>query len=54
MKALIRCEGETVFEGFPGIDWKTGKPLTNPEWIGGPYQMIEDYQEEFGISDETP
>ena len=45
MKALIRNEGETVTEdtGIEDIDWSTGAPLTNPEWCGGPYAMIEDY-----------
>ena len=43
MKALIRNEGETVTEadGIPGIDWKTGMPLTNPVWAGGPYQLVD-------------
>lgn len=46
MKALIRNEGETVLEsmGIDGIDWETGAPLTNPEWCGGPYTLIEDYE----------
>jgi len=45
MKALIRNEGETVTEadGIPGIDWNTGMPLTNPDWAGGPYILINDY-----------
>lgn len=47
MKALIRNEGETVTEadGIPGIDWKTGMPLTNPVWAGGPYQLVDNYVE---------
>lgn len=47
MKALIRNEGETVTEadGIPGIDWKTGMPLTNPVWAGGPYQLVDNYIE---------
>lgn len=47
MKALIRNEGETVTEAdsIPGIDWKTGMPLTNPAWAGGPYQMVDNYVE---------
>lgn len=47
MKALIRNPGETVTEdmGIPGIDWKTGMPLTNPVWAGGPYQMVDNYVE---------
>ena len=43
MKALIRNPGETVTEGFPGIDWNTGAPLTNPAWAGGPYQLVQNY-----------
>ena len=43
MKALIRNEGETVTEGFPGIEWKTGAPLTNEAWCGGPYQLVQNY-----------
>lgn len=45
MKALIRNEGETVLEEdlIDGIDWKTGAPLTNPDWCGGPYNLVEDY-----------
>lgn len=47
MKALIRNKGETVREtdGIKGIDWKTGAPLTNPEWCGGPYRLVENYVE---------
>ena len=46
MKALIRNKNETIREvdGIEGIDWKTGAPLTNQEWAGGPYFMVEDYQ----------
>ena len=45
MKALIRNAGETVTEdmGITGIDWKTGMPLTNPVWAGGPYILVHDY-----------
>lgn len=45
MKALIRHEGETVTEnmGFSFIDWNTGAPLTNPDWYGGAYSLINDY-----------
>ena len=45
MKALIRNKGETVTEAddSPGIDWKTGMPLTNPVWAGGPYTLVNDY-----------
>lgn len=47
MRALIRDEGETVTEkdGLGFIDWKTGAPLTNPDWCGGPYTLIDDYHE---------
>ena len=36
---------ETVTEdmGVPGIDWKTGMPLTNRAWAGGPYILVNDY-----------
>ena len=45
MKALIRNEGETITEtdGIEGIDWKTGAPLTNEAWCGGPYTMVQNY-----------
>lgn len=45
MKALIRNEGETVTQdmGFTFIDWNTGAPLTNPEWCGGPYILVQNY-----------
>ena len=45
MKALIRNVGETVTEDsdVQGIDWETGMPLTNPEWAGGPYTLVEKY-----------
>lgn len=45
MKALIRNPGETVTEDMriPGIDWKTGMPLTNPVWAGGPYTLVDNY-----------
>lgn len=47
MKALIRNIGETVLEnmGIPCIDWNTGAPLTNPDWSGGPYQLVDNYVE---------
>lgn len=47
MKALIRDKNETVTErdGIVGIDWKTGAPLTNSAWCGGPYVLVEDYHE---------
>ena len=45
MKALIRNPGETVLETYniPCIDWNTGAPLTNPEWSGGPYILVNNY-----------
>ena len=45
MKALIREPGETVTEadGITFIDWKTGAPLTDPDWFGGPYVLVENY-----------
>lgn len=45
MKALIRNPGETVLESYniPCIDWNTGAPLTNREWAGGPYVLVNDY-----------
>ena len=45
MKALIRNEGETVTEdmNIPCIDWKTGYPLTDPKWFGGPYTLVQNY-----------
>lgn len=47
MKALIRNKGETVTEDMKvfGIGWSTGAPLTNPDWCGGPYQLVQDYTE---------
>lgn len=47
MKALIRNEGETVTEDMKHsfIDWKTGAPLTDPEWFGGPYHLVNNYVE---------
>lgn len=29
--------------GFSFIDWNTGAPLTNPDWYGGPYILVNDY-----------
>lgn len=48
MKALIRNPGETITEdmGIPGIDWETGMPLTSPDWAGGPYTLVLDYEPE--------
>ena len=45
MKALIRNKYETITEDMnvSGLDWKTGAPLTNPAWAGGPYVLVENY-----------
>lgn len=45
MKALLRDEGETVTQdtGLTFINWNTGAPLTNREWYGGPYTLVNDY-----------
>ncbi len=45
MKALIRNEGETVLESYniPCINWDTGYPLTDSNWAGGAYTLVEDY-----------
>lgn len=45
MKALVRDKGETVTEdsGLSFIDWNTGAPLTNPDWYGGAYTLVNDY-----------
>lgn len=56
MKALIRNRSETVTEAddIPGIDWKTGMPLTNPVWAGGPYILVNDYVPEDPAGDFVP
>lgn len=56
MKALIREPGETVTEsdGIAFIDWKTGAPLTNPDWFGGPYRLVDDYVPEDPDADFVP
>lgn len=45
MRALIRHKYETVTEdmGYSFINWDTGAPLTNREWSGGPYVLVNDY-----------
>ena len=45
MKALIRNEKETITEDMdiPCIDWKTGYPLTDAKWFGGPYTLVQNY-----------
>ena len=56
MKALIRNEGETVTEdmGHSFVDWKTGAPLTNPDWFGGPYILMNDYVSDDPADDFDP
>lgn len=47
MKALVRNTGETITEKMhiEGINWRTGAPLTNEAWCGGPYQLVDNYIE---------
>ena len=47
MRALIRGKDETVIEnmGIPGIEWDTGYPLTDPGWFGGPYVLVENFDQ---------
>lgn len=56
MKALIRNEGETVTEdmGHSFIDWKTGAPLTNHDWFGGSYVLVNDYARKDPADDFDP
>ena len=61
MKALIRDRHETVTQdmGFTFINWQNGAPLTNPDWYGGPYILVNDYVPEdpvddFTLADPTP
>lgn len=60
MKALIRNEGETITEdmGIPCIEWNTGAPLTDANWFGGPYKLVENYvppvSEEDNVQPEQP
>ena len=51
MKALVRNEFETVTQdmGFTFIEWDTGAPLTNAEWSGGPYTLVNDYVQEVPV-----
>ena len=48
MKALLRDEGETVTQdmGLTFINWNTGAPLTNRDWFGGSYVLVNDYVRE--------
>ena len=61
MKALIRDIGEIITEdmGMPGINWDTGAPLTNSDWAGGPYILVNDYvpedpADDFVLADPAP
>lgn len=47
MKALIRHNSDPILEtmNIPSINWDTGAPLTNPDWFGGPYQLVDNYVE---------
>ena len=61
MKALMRNKHETVTQdmGFTFINWNTGAPLTNPDWYGGPYILVNDYvpedpADDFALPDPTP
>lgn len=47
MKALIRKAGETILEGSDiQVDWDNGHPFTDPDWIGGPYTLIDEYHDD--------
>lgn len=44
MKALVRQDDVlTENTGVKCIDWKTGYPLTNAKWFGGPYSLVDNY-----------
>ena len=45
MKALIRNNSDHILEtmNIPFINWNTGAPLTNPDWFGGPYRLVDNY-----------
>lgn len=45
MKALIRNNSDPILEtmNIPFINWNTGAPLTNPDWFGGPYRLVDNY-----------
>ena len=53
MKALVRHKFETITQDMnvPFIDWRTGAPLTNAGWSGGPYTLVDDYVPEDPASD---
>lgn len=56
MKALIRNEGETVTQDMDltFIDWVTGAPLTNHDWYGGSYVLVNDYIQKDSDVNTTP
>ena len=58
MKALIRRKSDPILDtmNIPSINWKTGAPLTNPDWYGGPYTLMNDYvpEEDPAGFDPTP
>ena len=44
MKALIRDDEILTNQMRTDyINWVDGTPLTNPDWAGGPYTLVEDY-----------
>lgn len=45
MKALLRNSEETITERNAPlfINWNTGAPLTDREWPGGAYVLVNDY-----------
>ena len=48
MKALVRRRFETITQdmGLSFINWNTGAPLTNADWSGGSYVLVNDYVSE--------
>lgn len=56
MKALIRNKGEIVTQEMKvsGIKWDTGAPLTNRDWYGGPYTLVNDYVPEDSVGEFAP
>ena len=56
MKALIRRNSDPILEtmNIPSINWDTGAPLTNPDWYGGHYILVNDYVPEDPADDFDP
>lgn len=56
MKALIRHNSDPILEtmNIPSINWDTGAPLTNSDWYGGPYILVDDYVPEDPADDFDP